>query len=55
VGSGKSLFRLLINRVTPTQGNIGGTEKGIPFLEDDEIIPFIIDMAGSSPVLSVRG
>jgi large subunit ribosomal protein L17e len=45
----------LSNGVTLIQGNIGGTEKGIPFLEEDEIIPLIIDMAGSSPVLSVRG
>ncbi|KIM25763.1 hypothetical protein M408DRAFT_203761 [Serendipita vermifera MAFF 305830] len=36
-------------------GNIGATEKGIPFLEEEDIIPHIVDMASSSPVLSVRG
>ncbi|KAG8812201.1 hypothetical protein FRC17_002142 [Serendipita sp. 399] len=36
-------------------GNIGASDGGIPFLEDDEIIPVIIEIAEASPVLSVRG
>lgn len=36
-------------------GNIGASERGVPFLEDDEIIPMILDIAEQSPVLSVRG
>jgi len=47
------LYRSSTNTVV--QGNIGATEKGIPFLEDDDIIPMIIDIASNSPVLSVRG
>ena len=37
------------------QGNIGATEGGLPFLEDEEIIPAILEIAEQSLVLSVRG
>ncbi|WVQ86186.1 hypothetical protein IAT38_008354 [Cryptococcus sp. DSM 104549] len=36
-------------------GNIGSTEGGLPFLEDEEIIEDIVDVAERSPVLSIRG
>ncbi|KZT18431.1 hypothetical protein NEOLEDRAFT_1125374 [Neolentinus lepideus HHB14362 ss-1] len=36
-------------------GNIGATEGGLPFLEEEEIIPTILEIAEKSPVLSVRG
>ena len=37
------------------QGNIGAAERGLPFLEEEEIIPAILDIAEKSLVLSVRG
>lgn len=37
------------------QGNIGATEGGLPFLEEEEIIPQIMQIAEESLVLSVRG
>jgi len=37
------------------QGNIGATDGGLPFLEEEEIIPVILDIAEQSPVPSVRG
>ncbi len=37
------------------QGNIGATEGGLPFLEEDEIVSVILEIAEQSPVLSVRG
>ncbi|OWZ28826.1 sterility protein Ste20 [Cryptococcus neoformans c8] len=36
-------------------GNIGSTEGGLPFLEDEEIIMEIVDVAEQSPVLTIRG
>lgn len=36
-------------------GNIGATEGGLPLLEEEEIIPAIMDIAERSLVLSVRG
>ncbi|KAK1923142.1 Rapamycin-insensitive companion of mTOR, middle domain-containing protein [Papiliotrema laurentii] len=36
-------------------GNIGSTEGGLPFLEDEEIIEGIIEIAEQSPVLTMRG
>ncbi|KAF7968454.1 hypothetical protein HWV62_30535 [Athelia sp. TMB] len=36
-------------------GNIGATDGGLPFLEEEEIIPAILDIAEQSPVPSVRG
>jgi len=38
-----------------TQGNIGSTHGGLPFLEDEEIIESIIEIAEQSPVLTMRG
>jgi len=37
------------------QGNIGATEGGLPFLEEEEIIPVILEIAEQSSVPSVRG
>lgn len=37
------------------QGNIGATEGGLPFLEEEEIIPVILEIAEQSPIPSVRG
>ncbi|KAJ6559137.1 Rapamycin-insensitive companion of mTOR, N-term-domain-containing protein [Mycena vulgaris] len=36
-------------------GNVGATEGGLPFLEDEEIIPTVLDIAQNSPIPSVRG
>jgi len=38
-----------------TVGNIGSSSGGLPFLEEEEIIPIVIEIAESSLVLSVRG
>ncbi|KAJ7044185.1 Rapamycin-insensitive companion of mTOR, N-term-domain-containing protein [Mycena alexandri] len=36
-------------------GNIGATEGGLPFLEEEEIIPTVLDIAQNSLIPSVRG
>ncbi|KAI0073477.1 hypothetical protein K474DRAFT_1666532 [Panus rudis PR-1116 ss-1] len=36
-------------------GNIGATERGLPLLEEEEVIPEILTIAERSLVLSVRG
>ncbi|KAJ6585048.1 Rapamycin-insensitive companion of mTOR, N-term-domain-containing protein [Mycena capillaripes] len=36
-------------------GNIGATEGGLPFLEEEETIPTVLDIAQNSPIPSVRG
>ncbi|KXN88287.1 Protein ste16 [Leucoagaricus sp. SymC.cos] len=36
-------------------GNVGATEGGLPFLEEEEIIPVILEIAERSPIPSVRG
>ncbi|KAL4262714.1 RICTOR family protein [Pleurotus pulmonarius] len=36
-------------------GNIGATEGGLPFLEEQEVIPTILEIAEESPIPSVRG
>ncbi|WWC92493.1 uncharacterized protein L201_007452 [Kwoniella dendrophila CBS 6074] len=36
-------------------GNIGSTEGGLPFLEDEEIIEDIVEIAEQSPILTIRG
>lgn len=41
--------------LTVTQGNVGATEGGLPFLEEEEIIPAMLEIAEKSPVPSVRG
>ena len=38
-----------------TQLDIGATEGGLPFLEEEEIIPVILEIAEQSSVPSVRG
>ena len=45
----------LPRQLTSTQGNIGSTERGLPFLEEEEIIPAILQIAEESLILSVRG
>ena len=37
------------------QGNIGATEGGLHFCEEEEIIPSILEIAENSPIPSVRG
>ena len=41
--------------VAVDQGNVGATMDGLMFLEEEEIVPVIIEIAEQSPVLSVRG
>ncbi|KAG6854116.1 hypothetical protein C0991_010280 [Blastosporella zonata] len=36
-------------------GNVGATEGGLPFLEEEEIIPAVLAIAETSPVPSIRG
>ncbi|KAJ3479559.1 hypothetical protein NLI96_g8977 [Meripilus lineatus] len=36
-------------------GNIGAAERGLPFLEEEEIVPAILEIAERSLVFSVRG
>ncbi|THV00832.1 hypothetical protein K435DRAFT_827891 [Dendrothele bispora CBS 962.96] len=36
-------------------GNVGSTEGGLPFLEEEEIIPFILEIANQSLIPSLRG
>lgn len=43
------------NTETDAQGNIGSTEGGLPFLEDEEIIEGLVEIAEQSPVLTMRG
>lgn len=38
-----------------SQGNIGSTEGGLLFLEDEEIVEVIVEIAEQSPVLTIRG
>ena len=37
------------------QGNIGSTEGGLPFLESEDVIESIVEIAEYSPVLTMRG
>jgi hypothetical protein len=37
------------------QGHIGSTKGGLPFLEDEEIIEAIVEIAEVSPVLTMKG
>ncbi|KIY45635.1 hypothetical protein FISHEDRAFT_66904 [Fistulina hepatica ATCC 64428] len=36
-------------------GNVGSTEGGLPFLEEEDIIPAVLDIAEQSPIPSIRG
>lgn len=38
-----------------TQGHIGAAKDGLNFLEEEGVVPIIVDIAERSPVLSVRG
>ena len=40
---------------TNRQGNIGSTEGGLAFLEDEEIIEVIVEIADLSPVITMKG
>lgn len=56
MGSGKSrLFRLPTLCLIPWQGNIGAADGGLPFLEEEEIVEQIVEIAEGSSVLSIRG
>ena len=37
------------------KGNIGSTERGLPFLEEEEIIPSILEISEQNAICSVRG
>jgi rapamycin-insensitive companion of mTOR len=37
------------------QGNIGSTRGGFPFLEDEDILENIVQIAEQSLILSIRG
>ena len=37
------------------QGNVAIAEGGLRFLEEEDIIPLLIEIAETSPILSVRG
>lgn len=37
------------------QGSIGTTSGGFPFLENEDLLETIVEIAENSPVLSVRG
>lgn len=37
------------------KGNVATGEGGLHFLEEEEIIPVILEISEQSPVLSVRG
>ncbi|TFK28071.1 hypothetical protein FA15DRAFT_612999 [Coprinopsis marcescibilis] len=36
-------------------GNVGATEGGLPFLEEEEVIPAVLEILERSPIPSVRG
>lgn len=36
-------------------GNIGATKNGLPFLEEEDIVKDIVQMAESSEILSLKG
>lgn len=37
------------------KGNIGASEGGLPFLEEEELIPALMEIAEQSLIPSVRG
>lgn len=37
------------------QGNVGATEGGLHFLEEEEVIPAILEILAESPIPSVKG
>lgn len=46
---------LKLKSILWTVGNIGSSTGGLPFLEEEDIIPVILEIAEQSLVLSVRG
>ncbi|KAI0304497.1 Rapamycin-insensitive companion of mTOR, N-term-domain-containing protein [Multifurca ochricompacta] len=46
---------LKLKSILWTVGNIGSSTGGLPFLEEEDIIPVILEIAEQSQVLSVRG
>lgn len=46
---------LKLKSILWTVGNIGSSTGGLPFLEEEDIIPVILEIAEQSSVLSVRG
>jgi len=59
LGSGKcqhpSKPGSLVHPLYLFQGNVGSTEGGLHFCEEEEIIPAILEIAENSPIPSVRG
>jgi rapamycin-insensitive companion of mTOR len=53
---GPGMFLTNYRRASLTdKGNIGSTDGGVQFLEEEEIIEAIVEVAEQSPVLSIRG
>lgn len=46
---GKRLTNMLV------QGHVGSSSKGLPFLEEDDLINVIVAIAEDSPVYTIRG
>ncbi|KAI0259840.1 Rapamycin-insensitive companion of mTOR, middle domain-containing protein [Gloeopeniophorella convolvens] len=46
---------LKLKSILWTVGNIGSSTRGLPFLEEEDIIPVILETAEESLVMSVRG
>ncbi|KII86754.1 hypothetical protein PLICRDRAFT_43412 [Plicaturopsis crispa FD-325 SS-3] len=46
---------LKLKSILWTVGNVGSTEGGLPFLEEEEITPAILEIAENSAIPSVRG
>lgn len=41
--------------ILANQGNIGSTEGGLPFLEEEDVVELVVELAERSPILSIRG
>jgi rapamycin-insensitive companion of mTOR len=53
--SDDSVMIMKLKSILWAVGNIGATEGGLPFLEENEIVPTILEIAETSAVPSVRG
>lgn len=45
----------ILETLPTIQGNIGSTDAGMGFLNEELIVEAIVDIAEQSPVLSIRG
>ena len=57
MGSGEQFDHKLCLRflIWIIQGHIGAGERGLHFLEEEEIIPTILEIAEASPIPALRG